>query len=47
MTEPAEVAGICPLLFGCTLALALLDGMLQRLEATRARVLDLYRSPRG
>ena len=32
--------------FGYTLALALFSAMLQRLQATRARLLDLYRSPR-
>jgi CRP/FNR family cyclic AMP-dependent transcriptional regulator len=32
--------------FGYTLALTLFEAMLERLEATRARVLDLYRSPR-
>jgi CRP/FNR family transcriptional regulator, cyclic AMP receptor protein len=31
--------------FGCTLTLSLFQACVQRLQATRARLLDLYRSP--
>jgi len=33
--------------FGYTLALSLFQACVQRLQATRARLLDLYRSPHG